>query len=159
VAFVGLRGERQQHQGLHRRLAAVHDIFAAAGATNVRWVWAINSFAGRAHPGRRVERYYPGAAYVDWVSVTGFNWGPGIPERSVRQVFDNTLRALGRLRKPIMISEVGSVATRGNPGGWIGRTLKVLPRRHPRVRAIVWFDDFFDRHNDFRLRWRVAGGR
>ena len=133
----------------------VHDIFQAAGATNVRWVWAINTFTG-IHQGLPIERFYPGRRYVDWVSMTGFNWGAPQSSRTVHDVFGRTLRALTQLRKPIMISEVGTVAGWGNARAWIRSVLIDLPRRHPSVRAIVWFDDKYDHDDDFRLRGQAG---
>ncbi len=133
----------------------VHDIFVKAGATNVKWVWAVNSFAGLKQPGRQIESYYPGRRYVDWVSVTGFNWGQAdIPWRSPAQVFNGTLAALSRLHKPIMISEVGTFSDGSSSRPWIRSALRDIPRRYPRVHAIVWFDDRYDRFDDFRLRGR-----
>ena len=132
----------------------VHDVFARAGATNVRWVWTINSFAGLEDPERNLELIYPGSRYVDWVSATGFNWGRGHPRRSVQTVFDSTLRSLDRLGKPIMLSEVGTVANRGDPGPWIRQALYDLPRSFPRLKAIVWFDDRYNLRSDFSLRGR-----
>ena len=132
----------------------VHDVFARAGATNVRWVWTINGFAGLEDPERNLELIYPGSRYVDWVSATGFNWGRGHPRRSVQTVFDSTLRSLDRLGKPIMLSEVGTVANRGDPGAWIRQALYDLPRSFPRLKAIVWFDDRYNLRSDFSLRGR-----
>ena len=133
----------------------VHDVFVKAGATNVRWVWAVNSFAGLKRPGRQLGSYYPGRRYVDWVSVTGFNWGQReIPWRSPSQVFGGTLAALSHLHKPIMISELGTFSDGASSRPWIRSALHDIPRRYPRVHAIVWFDDRYDQSDDFRLRGR-----
>jgi hypothetical protein len=52
-----------------------HELFALAGATNVRWVWcptAAGFAAGTA------QAYYPGKAYVNGIGADGYNWGaPG----------------------------------------------------------------------------------
>jgi cellulose synthase (UDP-forming) len=135
----------------------IHDLFRRAGATNVAWVWTINSFAGLPRSGRRVLPAYPGDKYVDWVSATGFNWGgPRIPPRTAKRVFEGSLHALDRLGKPIMISEVGTAAGRRDPAGWVAGALAELPRRHPNVRAIIWFDDRYSARSDFRLRGNVG---
>src|SRR5690242_6507456 len=52
----------------------IHDLFAAAGATNVIWAWCPNVTdidGGNKH----TMDYYPGDAYVDWTGVDGYNWG------------------------------------------------------------------------------------
>lgn len=130
----------------------VHDIFTRAGATNVGWVWTINSFAGLPPSGRDVDRFYPGDAYVDWVSTTGFGWGRGHPRRSVGRVFEATLHVLERLGKPVMISEAGAAGSRNDAAAWVHEALYDLPRRRPSVRAVVWFDARYDTDHDFRLR-------
>jgi hypothetical protein len=50
----------------------IHDLFVAAGATNVVWAWCPNVTA--VHGGNRnTLDYYPGDSYVDWTGVDGYN--------------------------------------------------------------------------------------
>ena len=83
----------------------IHDIFRAAGATNVEWVWSPAAITMHASQ-------YPGDAYVDLVSLSCFNGG--IQLRYSRwKPFARVLgHSLARLRtiaptKPIEISEIG----------------------------------------------------
>src|ERR1700691_4509875 len=48
----------------------IHHLFAAAGASNVIWVWNPNVIS--AEPQLDLAAYYPGNAYVNWVGVTGY---------------------------------------------------------------------------------------
>ncbi|MDQ2947502.1 MAG: hypothetical protein M3Y27_16475, partial [Acidobacteriota bacterium] len=48
----------------------VVDIFRAAGAENVKWVWAPTH---RAYETGLWRTFYPGANYVDWIAVDDYN--------------------------------------------------------------------------------------
>ncbi len=48
----------------------IHDLFAAAGATNVIWIWNPNIV--NPMPDVQLSTYWPGNAYVDWVGLTGY---------------------------------------------------------------------------------------
>ena len=134
----------------------VHRIFTREGATNVSWVWAINSFTGLTSPDRDLRSYYPGRRYVDWVSATGFNWGTATgwqAWRSVRAIFGSTYAKLRELGKPIMISEIGTADLGGSSERWIANTMDDLRQHFPRVKAVVWFDErYTGSEADFRLR-------
>ena len=133
----------------------VHDLFAEAGASNVSWVWTINSFAGLDDPHRDLSRFYPGDEYVDWVSVTGFNWGDSLGVdawRSVDEIFRGSYNELARLGKPIMVSEIGTVAGgNGDPAHWIRRAMSRFAEAYPEIKAVVWFDSPYPGEADFRL--------
>jgi len=132
----------------------VHNIFRAVGAANVSWVWTINTFPGLSGDNRRLDQFYPGDEYVDWVSMTGFNWGRSNPWNvwlSADRTFRSTYRALARLDKPIMISEVATVAKGGDAAAWIRDASRQLRTRYPRIKAVIWFDSLYPGGVDFRL--------
>jgi hypothetical protein len=52
----------------------IHDLFVAAGATNVVWVWCPN-ITDNDGGNRATMDYYPRHAYVDWTGVDGYNCG------------------------------------------------------------------------------------
>lgn len=129
----------------------IHGRFAAAGATNVRWVWAPNVADGPYPP---MERFYPGDAYVDWVGLDGYNWGtvPGDARwRSFAKTFGPSYDALRALTdKPIIITEFASADAGGDKAAWIKDALQTqLPATFPRVRAVVWFD--YNKERDWRV--------
>lgn len=130
-------------------------IFQEAGARNVSWVWSVNNTerGGGADPD--LARYYPGSAFVDWVAVSGFNWGDAYPWsgwRDADAVYGLTYRALVRFRKPVMIGEIGTTALGGNPDVWVRDTMRRLRSDYPRLRAVIWYDAVDGAGLDFRLR-------
>ncbi len=91
--------------------------------------------------------------------MTGFNWGNSFQWnawRSVDEVFRETYRALRRLRKPIMISEIATVGVGGDGVAWIRSAFATLRRDYPLARAVVWFDSPYPGGVDFRLDRREA---
>ena len=115
----------------------VHAIFARAGARNVRWVWC--PVAGSIQASQ-----YPGRTQVDVLGLAGFNGGTAVFRRqwrSFRVAFGPSLdflHGLGR-RKPIELSEVGSIEQGGSKAAWIHGMFREL-RRRPEVRSVVWFN-------------------
>jgi beta-mannanase len=120
----------------------VYNIFQLAGATNVIWVWCVNTDFPGSTP---IAQDYPGNTYVDWVAIDGFNWGntPGHQWESLNQVFGPTYAEVAKItNKPIMIAETGSSEQGGNKAAWITQGfLTQLPQDLPRVRAVMWFDE------------------
>jgi beta-mannanase len=132
----------------------VHDVFDAAGARNVTWVWTVNRIDGLPDAQRDVGTAYPGDAYVDWVAMTGFDWGHTQQHSSWRtpdEVLGDTYRALLPFGKPIMIAELGTVRRAEDAGRWVGDAVAALAARYPQVRAVIWFDRPYRRQQDFRL--------
>jgi hypothetical protein len=101
--------------------------FHAAGVTNVIWVWTGNAngykindpYTNNQPP---APQYYPGDAYVDWVSADGYNWHgapthPGDRYRDFLEIYDQFMKwarsddpATGHVgsAKPIMVAEYGT---------------------------------------------------
>ncbi len=119
-----------------------HDLFAAAGAHNVKWVWSPNVRYGSLYP---FANLYPGSGYVDWVALDGYNWGgqvSGHPGwQSLRSIFSATYQQVVGYGKPIMIAETASAQAGGDKAAWI-RTgyLSDVPTYLPRVRAVIYFN-------------------
>ena len=134
----------------------IHRIFARAGADNVRWIWTVHALPGRAP---RLSSFYPGSAFVDWVSLTVFNWGTAVgwgKWENLDELMAPTYDALVDLHKPVMISEIGTVAEGGDAADWVSETMRRLDERYTRVKAVVWFSYRYSRPADFRLRGRSA---
>jgi len=136
----------------------VHDLFREAGARNVSWVWSLNTEmgfdAGTAPP----ESYYPGPDYVDWVGISGMNWGTSHSWSrwtGVDTIFRADYRRLTALGHPIMITEIGTVARGGDPVAWISGTMTAFRASYPAIRAVVWFDLPYTTGVDFRLGARA----
>jgi Glycosyl hydrolase family 26 len=124
----------------------VHRIFAAAGATNVQWIWSIARLPA-------AQELYPGPREVDMVSTTIFNGGMQLrfqPWRSFARLIADRVRRLEQIApgKPIEVSEVGCAPQGGSKVAWIRGVFSVL-RRQPRIRSIIWYD--LVKRSDWRI--------
>jgi mannan endo-1,4-beta-mannosidase len=128
----------------------IHRLFAAAGASNVVWVWNPNVIS--AEPQLQLSAYYPGNAYVDWVGITGYftDTGPG----TFDSLYGPTMQEIrGFTDKPFIIAET-SVQT--GPGA-VGAAQSLVSgvRQQSDVLGFVWFD--YDKAGvDWRLGTRPA---
>jgi len=129
----------------------VHDLFVAAGARNVRWVWSPATTG-------RVAEAYPGDAYVDIVGVDGYNGGSDVVEmggwRSPQQLFGPTLAAVRGVvaGKPVWVNETGSSERGGDKARWVTSLFDYL--RGAGVTGVVWFD--LVKETDWRLASSAA---
>lgn len=127
----------------------MHDLFTAAGVTNVEWVWCplVDDISGP------FEDYYPGDEYVDVLCLDGYNWGTTDPAfggwRSVESVFDDAydrLTALGD--QPVWFGEVGSAPEGGDKAAWTAELLS--NSRYDRLEAVIFFG--LDKERDWRVQ-------
>lgn len=130
----------------------IHDLFVAAGATNVIWVWAPN-VTDTDGSNKMTLAYYPGDAYVDWTGVDGYNWGGG-DWQTFEEVFQNIYPLLAGKKKPIMIGEMASAEQGGNKATWIDGIIPALKSKYPLFKALVWFD--INKENDWRISSSTA---
>jgi hypothetical protein len=88
------------------------DVFRAAGARNVTWLWTINTIHKRANvpsPGP----WWPGASYVNWVGIDGYYFNP---TSTFAAVFGPTIAAVRTLtHDPILISETAAPPSASQP--------------------------------------------
>jgi beta-mannanase len=132
----------------------IHDIFAAAGATNAVWVWCPNASAfddGTAMP------YYPGGAYVDWVSADGYNFAPNRPGdrwESLGEIYNGFYTAGAKLGKPLMLGEFGALErSAGEKASWFRQGHDWIAA-HPAIAAAVYFNAD-STNNGISYNWRV----
>ncbi len=135
----------------------MHDIFDSEGANNVTWVWSINRDSVPDTPQNAFSAYYPGDAYVDWTSISGFNWGTTDPTKGGWRSYTRQLAAplayLQTLPKPICLSEIGTVEQGGDKAAWITDAYSRIAE-NPRIKAIVYFDALEKRPTNTQ-DWRV----
>jgi len=131
----------------------VHDLFAAAGASNATWTWC--PYAGNKHAAAGLRRYYPGARYVDWTCMDGYNWGRArgnaTPWMSFDEIFGASYWSIQGFAhsKPMLLGELASNGPTRRKAAWISDMFSALPR-YPLVRGLVWFDQF-----DRGIQWPV----
>jgi Glycosyl hydrolase family 26 len=81
----------------------IHQLFAAKGADNVRWLWTVNVVGGPQVSA--IKAWWPGAAYVTWAGIDGHYFQPSI---RFPQLFGATLGQVRDLtRDPVLIAESG----------------------------------------------------
>jgi beta-mannanase len=112
----------------------IHDLFAAAGATNVAFVWTIASSAKDPD----FNEYYPGSAYVDWVSADGYDRS-SVPQPTVfAKRFGKWYADFASFGKPLMISETAAVA--GAQATFLQEIQSDMPSHFPLLKAVIYFD-------------------
>jgi mannan endo-1,4-beta-mannosidase len=112
----------------------VHDVFSAAGARNVIWMWAVNRpVPGQTSPS--VAEWYPGDAYVDWVGVDGYDWSGSL---TFTQAFGATLAQVRSFtNRPVLIAET-SVLPGANAAAQVTSWFQGIVSDH--LLGLVWFD-------------------
>jgi hypothetical protein len=126
----------------------MHGIFADAGADNVAWVWSPNWNSAPSDAWNRMQRYYPGDAYVDWVGVSGYDFDAESPHT----LFSPIVSAYGG-SKPLIISETAAIDQGGDSKASWTKDLSAYVRTTPEIGALVWFDTNTqsDSEYDFRI--------
>jgi mannan endo-1,4-beta-mannosidase len=119
----------------------IHDIFQAAGARNVIWVWTVT----QEHP-QSVRAWWPGAAYVSWVGINGYYM---TPSERFSQIDGPAIRSVRAFTgDPVLLTEV---AVYRNPESYAQVTDLFRSAQADHVKAIVWF-------NENRVRpWSLQG--
>lgn len=140
----------------------VHTIFAdlGLGPSHLQWMWCVTNSD---HGPIAAEAYFPGEAFVDWVSVDGYNWGSST-RTSKWQTPEEVLGPMvARLKamttKPIALAEVASTSltARGDDpaakGAWITE-LFAWVRKNP-IRMVCWYN--IDRDAEFAVFGGIKG--
>jgi Glycosyl hydrolase family 26 len=122
----------------------VHDIFSSVGATNATWVWCPYVHGAGA---ASLASFYPGAAYVDWTCLDGYNWGtnPAAPYgwNSFDKLYGLAYRQVTETiapGKPMMLGELASSEYGGSKAAWIREMFQALRTEYRNVRGLVWFE-------------------
>jgi len=156
-------GTPGEYVEMWRRL---HDAFGATDldATNIQWVWTVNADEVG---GVRMERYYPGDEYVDWVGLDGFNFGGSQPYSSWRTpetLFDPMLERLRELTdKPVALTEFATSSFTGSKGNgeyrparkadWIEAAYEYVAEND--IKMTCWFN--VDKSGADETDWAVFG--
>lgn len=129
----------------------VVDIFRKQGANNVKFIWNIN--AGSSGSGASFTGHYPGDAYVDYVAIDGYNWGPtqswGSSWQSFDSIFAGAYQALSSINKPVFITEFSSTETGGNKAEWITDAFNTIQTKYPKIELVSWFGE--NKEQDWRI--------
>ncbi|GAB3674570.1 hypothetical protein GCM10027589_44590 [Actinocorallia lasiicapitis] len=114
----------------------MHDIFRTVGATNAIWLWQPNEIGSR--PEIALRPYWPGAKYVDWVGIVGYDRGRHT-RKTFAKIFLPTVKNVRTFtKKPIIIPEVGT-----SPGKTRTSFIKdflASVNKYPNIIGFLWFN-------------------
>jgi hypothetical protein len=124
----------------------VVDVFRQAGASNVTWLWTVNSINAASAP---LRQWWPGASYVTWVGIDGYYYQPAATFASV---FGTTISEVRTFtRAPILISETAAGPS-PEQASQIAGLFRGIHAHH--LRGAIWFDmpqDAGAYHQDWRI--------
>jgi mannan endo-1,4-beta-mannosidase len=115
-------------------------VFRAAGATNVKWLWAINDFTPGLATGKKsvsgdIQQWWPGQQWVDLAGVDGYYYTSDL---TFDLVFGSAITAIRKLTSvPVMIAET-AVGTTTKRETQINGLLAGAKANN--LFGIVWFD-------------------
>ncbi len=120
----------------------IYELFHKEGVSNILWVWS-------PHPAYGLFKdYYPGDEYVDYVGSGVLNYGTAATWSkwwTFKEIFGNYYKELSSFKKPIMISELGSLAVGGDRSEWFAQALDSLEENYPAVKSVLFFHYSEDR--------------
>jgi hypothetical protein len=107
-------------------------LFRGQGADNVTWLWTINQEGPNTGP---VQDWWPGSAYVTWVGIDGYYYGPS---DTFATVFGHTINRVRIFSdKPILLSETAV----GPAAGQFTKINNLFDgMRRYKTLGLVWFD-------------------
>lgn len=118
--------------------------FKKMGIYNVIWVWSPWKVTA-------VKDYFPGKDYVDWIGITGLNYGqfntqnPSYSFEEIYQPFHKN--PIFKLGIPVMIAEMGSLKKTGHKQDvWVKTAINKIKSKYPEVRAYVFFNSSLDKN-------------
>lgn len=117
-------------------------IFNQQGVTNVTWIWCPNNGSSPSADWNKIESYYPGDQYVDWVGMDGYNFGNTQSFSAWTDfiwVYNSLYNICKLYEKPIMIGEFASVENGGNKAKWITDAYNYTKILFTKIKAITWF--------------------
>jgi mannan endo-1,4-beta-mannosidase len=132
----------------------IHDVFTRVGADNVTWVWSVNAGSVPNRSGNQPKDYWPGGRYVDWIGISGFNWGAARNFggwMSFDRIYRSRIGVLLRYHRPIALTEIAAPEVGGDKAAWITATFARLAH-YPRVRAVIWYDKRDSKLEDWRIQ-------
>ena len=114
----------------------IHDLFVAAGASNVAFVFALAT-SGTDHD---LYEYYPGSPYVDWIAADGYSKTSDPDPTDFVDRFGPWYSDFAAFGKPMMISETGAFA--GGQASYFQQMKTQLSPTgdFPLIKAVMYFD-------------------
>jgi len=130
------------------------DISRANGATNVVWVFHVNHADGPPKPWNRMEKYYPGDDYIDWLAVSLYSMqAPFEDEPTPFSAINQTMQRLHKMAptKPVIIAEFGTDVNnpREPAAAWAKAALNdITGNRWPQLIGFSWWNETWPNGDD-----------
>jgi mannan endo-1,4-beta-mannosidase len=125
----------------------VVNVFRAAGAENVIWLWTMNAQGPYSAMARS---WWPGGDYVTWIGIDGYYAARG---DSFASVFGPGLQVAGPLGKPVLISETAVGPATGDQAAAIANLFTGL--RSSKLLGLIWFDVAQVSNGLYQQDWRL----
>jgi hypothetical protein len=152
--LTGQYGDPELYDGPERYVAVwkyIYELFHDQGADNVLFVWNPSHFSSPSASWNKLEYYWPGAEYVDFIAPSVYNYA--YFGNSFDDLWNQEVSAFlaDHPDVPVLIRELGS-DRRGNPITWHADTLAAIADRYPNISGIMFFsadvDALYEFHND-----------
>jgi hypothetical protein len=118
------------------------------GANNVTWVFHVNNRDIPDESWNRMEQYYPGDEWVDWIGVSVYGAQTPLDDEwpEFRELMDEAYPRLASLSasKPIVLLEFGVTAGHKdvNQAAWADKALRdLVALRWPRIIGFSWWNE------------------
>ena len=124
------------------------------GASNIVWIFHVNYLDGPQKPWNRMENYYPGDRFVDWLGISIYSTMN--PYENYKVPFRRVGKTIQRLKKmapkkPIILSEFGTdIRNPYEPAGpWAkGALIDLINNRWPEVIGFNWWNERWPNGDD-----------
>jgi hypothetical protein len=127
---------------------------AAPGGKRIKLLWSPYARSIPDTGANAIRSYFPGAANVDLVGASGYNFGarPPLLWSEPGALFGSAYATIQALApKPFWLAETGSGAAGGDKAGWIRTLATMQATSMPNLAGVLWYD-VKDPFGDFRLR-------
>jgi len=131
------------------------DLMRSQGAHNILWVFHVDRDDVPDESWNRLEEYYPGDEWIDWIGVSIYGAGEPTDDEwpTFRDMMDEVYPRLAALssEKPVVLLEFG--VTMGHPTGdqaaWADAALTdLIGPRWPRVIGFSWWNEGWENDNN-----------
>lgn len=151
-------GDPDQFDGPERFRDAYRHIIQTCrdeGAENITWVFHANDDDWPEVNWNRLENYYPGDEYIDWLAISSYGAQTPLDDwwSIFRESMDDVHPRVASLSstKPIIVAELG--VTNNNPLGsqsqWARAALSnIIDFRWPRIIAFSWWNEWWRNDNN-----------
>jgi mannan endo-1,4-beta-mannosidase len=127
----------------------IYHVFKAEHVHNVTWSWDPDHAWLANHGGSWASTWWPGAAYVDWVGIDGYQR----PGQTFNSIFAKQLANIRAFTsKPVFIAETG-VEPGTEQSAQISGLFAAVTRYH--LAGLIWFD--INRKENWRLEGDPPG--